>query len=100
MTSLTEGLPNTVLEAMAMEIPVVSTNVGGVPEIVEHQKTGFLCEVGAVAEIAKVVLELLQDSLMRKKITENGRALIIEKFSFAARLRAIEDIYIEFAERV
>jgi len=100
MTSLTEGLPNTVLEAMAMEIPVVSTAVGGVPEIVEHQKTGFLCEVGDVEGIAKVVLELLQDSLAREKFAGNGRALIVEKFSFAARLSAIEDIYIEFSERL
>lgn len=99
MTSLTEGLPNTVLEAMAMEVPIVSTAVGGVPEIVEHLKTGTLCNVGDVEGITKSVEELLQNSLTRDKFTANGRALILEKFSFDGRLEAIEKIYVNLAER-
>ena len=57
-TSLTEGLPNAVLEAMAMEVPVVATRAGGVPELIEDGRTGFLCDKGDVKGITNAVIEI------------------------------------------
>jgi len=92
-TSLTEGLPNTLLEAMAMEVPIVATGVGGVPELIEDGKTGVLCNVGDVDGITSMVLGLLADSGKREEFAVNGRARIVEKFSFNKRLEIIEDYY-------
>jgi glycosyltransferase involved in cell wall biosynthesis len=90
---LTEGLPNTLLEAMAMEVPVVATGVGGVPELIEDGKTGVLCNVGDIDGITSVVLGLMADSGKREEFAVNGRARIVEKFSFNKRLEIIEDYY-------
>lgn len=95
MTSITEGLPNTALEAMALEVPVVSTNVGGVPELVEDVVTGFLCDKGDVITISDKVIELLGNSELRKKISKNARNRIKDKFCFFRRTKVIEDYYLE-----
>lgn len=92
-TSLTEGLPNTVLEAMAMEVPVVATKVGGVPELVVDGQTGILRDTGDVDGITDAVLGLLSDFRQRQEFALNGRKRIIEKFSFDKRLESIETYY-------
>lgn len=92
-TSLSEGLPNTLLEAMAMGVPVVATRVGGVPELVTDRDTGILCNAGDVDGITKVVLELLSNSGIRREFSINGQKRIAENFSFKKRLTAIEAIY-------
>lgn len=96
MTSRTEGLPNTVLEAMAMEVPVVATNVGGVPELVQDQVTGLLAGVGDVASLSGAVLDLLQDSNRRQAYAAAGRLRITQSFDFLQRVRAMEDFYAQF----
>lgn len=93
MTSLTEGLPNTVLEAMALEIPVVGTAVGGVPELVIHKKSGILCQPGDVDALACGSLELLLSSDKRNEMGKNARLRIKENFDFNTRLKRIETIY-------
>ena len=92
-TSLTEGLPNTVLEAMAIEVPVVATRVGGVPELVVDGQTGILCDTDDVDGITEVVLGLLSDFRQRQEFALNGRKRIVEKFSFDKRLESIETYY-------
>lgn len=92
-TSLTEGTPNTVLEALAMEVPVVHTAVGGVPEIVEDGVDGILCKVGDVAGISHIVLSVLNDEDKARQLRERGRHSVCSKFSFTARMQAIESLY-------
>ncbi|MBZ5646344.1 MAG: N-acetyl-alpha-D-glucosaminyl L-malate synthase BshA [Acidobacteriia bacterium] len=58
------------LEAMASEVPAIATRVGGVPEVIEHERTGFLGEVGDVDTMARWAVELLSDE---KKLTEMGQ---------------------------
>lgn len=94
-TSLTEGTPNTVLEAMAMEVPVVHTIVGGVPEMIEDGYNGILCRVGDVDGIAEATLSVLNDEEKAALLRQRGRESVCLKFSFATRLKMVEQLYEE-----
>src|SRR5690606_16486519 len=65
LTSVAEGSPNSVIEAMAAGIPVVATRVGGVPEVIRHEVNGFVCDSGDVDEIAKHLTTLASDISLR-----------------------------------
>jgi len=97
MTSLTEGMPNTVLEAMALELPVVSTRVGGVPELIEEGQCGLLAPIGDANALAAAVLSLLDDSQRRRQFGQAARARVEEKFDFAKRVASLETYYCRFA---
>lgn len=71
LPSLSEGLPQAMLEAMSYGLPVIATTVGGVPDVVEHGRTGFLVEPGNSGEIRKYLERLLSDEVMRKTMSEN-----------------------------
>ena len=92
-TSLTEGTPNTVLEAFAMEVPIVHTAVGGVPELIEDGYDGILCKVGDVDGISQAILSILNDEGKAGLLRKHGRQTACMKFSFAMRLKKVEAIY-------
>lgn len=100
MTSRTEGMPNTVLEAMALGLPVVSTDVGGVSELVIAGETGILCSPGHAEVLADAVCRLLTDENLRQKFGRAARKRIEKKFDFTGRVRTLEDIYSWFAGEV
>jgi sugar transferase (PEP-CTERM/EpsH1 system associated) len=81
LTSISEGIPVTLIEAMAAGIPVVSTNVGGIPEVVVDEQTGLLAPSGDDAALAERVLRLRADSLWRKSLAEAGRERALSMFS-------------------
>lgn len=93
--SLDEGMPRSVLEAMAMELPVVVTNVGGNPEIVEHGRTGFLVEPRDFHAIAKSVVELLSDSAISRRMGMAGRRVVHERYSFQAQIFNLAQVHYE-----
>lgn len=94
-TSLTEGTPNTVLEALAMEVPVVHTAVGGVPELIEDGVDGILCKVGDVHGIAQVILSILNNDEKAEHLRQQGRRSVCTKFSLTQRLKTLETLYEE-----
>lgn len=99
MTSITEGLPNTMLEAMSMGLPVVSTDVGGISELVIDRETGYLFKVGDVKGITDKILELIENGAHREQISAAARKRIEDVFSFSKRLSIIERYYLEVTGR-
>jgi glycosyltransferase involved in cell wall biosynthesis len=96
--SLTEGLSNVILEAMASGLPVVATRAGGTPELVEDGKTGFLVPPGNASEIAGAIAHLLDNLQMALAYGEAGRQRIIREFSIDRMLHQTEDLYMRLAE--
>lgn len=97
LPSLWEGLPNVLLEAMACQVPVIGTRVGGVPEIIENRKNGFLVEPKnpkMLAEKISYVLSLTKEK--RKEIGKEGRERIRNKFSLGKMIGAYENLYKNF----
>lgn len=72
LPSYWEVQPLACIEAMATATPVVATNVGGIPEVVEHGKTGILVPPGDLKALRKAILKFYKDPEFRKKIVENG----------------------------
>ncbi len=75
-----EGLPNVLLEAMSMNVPVVSSKMAGVPEIVKDGKTGYMVEPGESGQLALAISKLWSDRAAYKAISANGRKLMEESF--------------------
>ncbi len=81
LTSDYEGTPNVLLEAMASGLPVVATKVGGVPEIVEQGKNGFLVEPGDEAQLFTALVGLINNSQSRRQMGDQARAFVEENHS-------------------
>ena len=68
ITSKTEGLGTSILDAFACKVPVVATAAGGIPELVENKKTGILCEVKDVEGITNGLLELIENESLQESL--------------------------------
>jgi len=93
LTSTSESLPNAILEAMAAGLPVVSTRVGGSPELVQHGETGFLVDSGDDGQLVAALRTLLQDEMLRKQFGFRGREVARAKFGVANIQKQYEDLY-------
>ena len=82
-------------EAQAMSLPVVSFASGGIPEAVIHEQTGFLAPEKDVENIAKYIINLLQDEQLRENFAIAGRNLIVTKFNLKQQTLKLEKIYDE-----
>jgi glycosyltransferase involved in cell wall biosynthesis len=80
-TSRSEGLPKTVLEAMAHSLPVVAFNVGGISEAVADGESGYLCPEGDLDSYCSALLRLLRDSALARRLGAAGRCRVEQKFS-------------------
>lgn len=76
LPSLSEGLPKVLLEAMAFGLPIVATNVGGIPDVIKHQKTGILVPPKSPEKIAQAIEKIKNNSKFRKKLIKNGYKFI------------------------
>ncbi|MDD4899720.1 MAG: glycosyltransferase [Candidatus Omnitrophica bacterium] len=95
LPSLREGLPLTVLEAMACGVPVVATKVGGTPEVVINNHTGILIEPKDYMAIKDAVLRFMKDKDFSQQIVHNARKMVEEKFSAYAMARQHSSLYEE-----
>jgi N-acetyl-alpha-D-glucosaminyl L-malate synthase BshA len=93
LPSQSESFGLSALEAMACEVPVIATRVGGVPEVVEDQVCGFLFEIGAVEEMAEAALELLNDDNKRAAFGKSGREIGMVRFSTDRIIPQYEELY-------
>ena len=88
-----EGLPPAVMEAQALKRPVIATNVGGIPDIVVHGKTGFLVRPGDVEAMARYIVYLKDNPSLLRKMGDEARRHVLEKFSKENVLNRLVKIY-------
>ena len=93
LPSKNEGLPMSVLEAMARGIPAVATAVGGVPQVIEDGVSGFLIDVDDVEGFTRRIGHLLSDPDLRKKMGDAGRDTVRDKFDTKQAVDLILDLY-------
>ena len=93
LSSLREGLPNVLLEAMAMGAPVVSTRVAGTPRLITDREHGLLVEIGSADALTSALREVLQDDSLRTRLLTNARKQIENNFSFSARMQKVVKVY-------
>jgi glycosyltransferase involved in cell wall biosynthesis len=95
-----EGLPLTILEAMASGLPTVASNVGGIPEVIEDGVSGLLVPAGDIQRLAKAVASLVRDPATRVRIGHAARARVLRSFSFQQQIRCTEKMYLELCGAV
>jgi glycosyltransferase involved in cell wall biosynthesis len=93
LPSLREGLPMVALEAMASSIPIVATNVGGMPEVIEDRVTGLLVEPEDPASLAEGLRTMLHDRAFARRLGESGYRVGKERFAVETMVKANEKLY-------
>ena len=91
--SESEGLSNSIIEYMGCAKPVVCTDTGGNPELVEDGKNGFLVRVGDVEDLARRIREILQNEALRDALGRNGRERFLTEFTSDRMATAYMDMY-------
>ena len=88
-----EGVPMALLEAMACSVPVLTTPVGGIPEVVENDRNGILVTPGDVDAIEAALARLLESSAERERLGAAARATIAERFSLDSTIERLAALY-------
>ena len=99
MTSIFEGLPIALLEAMAMECPVISTDAGGIKEVIRDRVDGFLCSVDQPEALIALAGQLLADPDLRAKYGALARRRVQQGFSMEKMVTELETLYRQTAVR-
>lgn len=92
MTSRTEGVPTTALEAMACGTPVCATPVGGIPDVVKDGETGFLLEGGTPASMAEQIVSTVRSGEL-PRISESAREFVLTNYSFDVVVQEYERVF-------
>lgn len=88
-----------ILQAMAMEKPVIASPIGGIPEVLRHEGTGLVCTTGDPASFAHALLRLLADPSLGRRLGTSGRRVVHEKYSSSAMGERTEEFYACLAGR-
>jgi len=94
-----EGLPTTILEAMACELPVVASNVSGIPEQIEQGVNGYMLSPGDIKGFYNRIAELLDDRDKQMRFGKMGKRKVLEKFTWSHVASRVEKIYNEILRR-
>ena len=93
LPSKNEGLPMSVLEAMARGVPTVATAVGGVPQVIEDGVNGFLVSVDDIETLSKRLIALLESTTLRETVGVASRETILRSFSVARSINEVLEVY-------
>ncbi len=93
LPSESEAFPNAVLEAMAAGLPIVASAVGGIREVVHHERTGLLVPPRDPHALADAICRLIADPPQAQALASSGRAFVAERYSFDRMVASIEQLY-------
>ena len=93
ISSLTEGLPVTLLEAMCEKVPLIATSVGGIPDVLTDMKSGILIPPGNAGSIADAVIKLYEDRQLAVKLSEAAHKIMELRYSVKAMAQGYLDVY-------
>ncbi|MBI4963111.1 MAG: glycosyltransferase family 4 protein [Desulfomonile tiedjei] len=93
LPSFSEGMPMTIIEAMRSGLPIISTPVSAIPEMIEHGVSGWLINPGSPDEIAESVLLLKRDKALRQELGQAAKKTFEDKFDFSKGVDEIRSLY-------
>lgn len=99
MPSLWEGLPLSLVLAMGAGVPVVATSVAGIPEVVEHDRTGLLVPPGDAAALGAALARTFTDDGLRGRLADAGRRSVLPRFGVDRYVAAVTDLYDRLLEQ-
>ena len=88
-----DGIPNVLLESMAMGVPVVATDISAIPELVETEKTGLLVPPGQPGQLAEAMIRMLTDSELRSRVIPAARQRVLQDFDNRQLINELAEIY-------
>jgi glycosyltransferase involved in cell wall biosynthesis len=97
LPSFAEGLPVVLMEAMAMQIPCVTTSITGIPELIRDGIDGLLTPASDLDGLVEALARLMDDGELREKLAKNGRARVLEFYDLE---RNVGELAAIFAERI
>jgi glycosyltransferase involved in cell wall biosynthesis len=97
LCSRSEGFPNSVIEALAVGVPVAATPVGGVPEVIVDRQTGLLVPLDQPAALAEALRELRRDTELRQRLVQAGLACVRTRYHQSVVIPQLEALYLELA---
>lgn len=98
MSSSFEGLPIALLEAMSMQCAIVSTNAGGIKEVIRHEVDGLICNVDNLNKLGDLAYEVVEDDLLRSELQNNARSRVLKNFSLNTMVHKLENYYKELSQ--
>lgn len=93
LPSYNEGMPMSVLDAMGYGLPIVSTNVGGIPKIVHDGENGFCCEAGDVKSMAGGIVKMIENREALENMSKESLRIVKGGYSLESHLKLIEEVY-------
>lgn len=93
LPSFAEGIPVALMEAMAMEIPVVSTTIAGIPELIRHEVDGLLVSPSDDAQLADALARLIDDHELRRRLGRSGRLRVQESYDLHKSIQGLGEIF-------
>ena len=93
LCSLKEGFPNVLLQAMGMSLPVISANVGGCPEIIDHMKNGILYPSNDLGKFIEAIETLITDTAFAGRLGSNAKKIVEERFSLERMIKEYATFY-------
>lgn len=93
--SIQDNLPNTIVESISCGTPVVAFDVGGIHDMIEHQKNGYLAKPFDTTDLAHGIKWVLEDNIKWRKLSENARVTVINKFDIIKVAKRYENLYMD-----
>lgn len=94
LPSYTEGMPMSVLDAMGYGLPIVASNVGGIPRLVHEGENGFMREPGDTAGFAEAIIQIMTSDAMRINMGKQSMEIVKERYSLEKHIELLENVYV------